>query len=462
MSSISSGLLTISSIQHLLCKGSILQTSHAQDRFLTQHFHLLFFIGIAIGLLLSFMYADHQILTNDQTQMIDRGYLAAHQGIWSSHGNVASSVGNVPGYLSTAVIALPLMVWDSPWAPMGFIILVHLMAFVLLDSIVKNVFDQRVRLLFLVLFWLNPWFLFENRFYNPAFLFFFAALHFWSAYHMREHKSFIYTFLHLLSIGMSMQLHYSWPILAVISAYLFYRGIIKVHWLGFISAAAVIIISLIPYFQEYLNNSAIQARPDKKGDERYIGWGGVHVYPVLKAFVYWFRYASFLFTNKLILGAGFEWVSSIELIQKSVMYLYRVIFFTIGAGSLWFVWKANKYTWGLLRPYILRSHGTDDIDAKEWISLYVFGVLLAILISASLSPIVFVHWHLLLTFDLAIFPLLFYAQSRLDKGNLTLTKPILFVAGYLIIVNLIASHDSERFSYKADFAQQTLKRVKHL
>ncbi len=438
-----------------------MQTSHTQETFLTRHFHLLFFIGVAIGLLLAFMYADHQILTNDQTQMIDRGYLAAHQGVWSSHGNVASSVGNVPGYLSTAVIALPLMLWDSPWSPMGFIIILHLLTFLLLDSIVKKVFDQRIRLLFLVLFWLNPWFLFENRFYNPAFLFLFAALHFWSAYHMREYKSFFYTFLHLLSIGMSMQLHYSWPILAVISAYLFYRGIIKVHWLGFFTAAAVIIISLIPYFQEYLTNDTIKARPDKAGDERYIGWGGVHVYPVLKAFVYWFRYASFLFTNKLVLGAGFEWVSSVEMIQKAVMYLYRAIFFTVGVGSLWFVWKANKYTWRLLRPYILRSHGRDDIDAKRWITLYIFGVLLAILVSASLSPIVFVHWHLLLTFDLAIFPLLFYAQKQLETSSFSLTKPIFFIAAYLIVINLIASHDSERFSYKVDFAQQTLERVNH-
>ena len=428
------------------------------DTFLIKHFHLLFFAGFALGLLLSFMYADHQILTNDQTQMIDKGYRAAHQGIWSSHGNVASSVGNVPGYLSTAVIALPLMLWDSPWSPMGFIILLHVLAFVLMDSIIKEQFDQRIRLLFLVLFWLNPWFLFENRFYNPSFLFFFAALHFWSAYHMREQKSFIYTFLHLLSIGMSMQLHYSWPILAVISSYLFYRGIIKVHWLGFVSAAVVIVVSLIPYLQEYLSNDAIKARPDKAGDARYIGWGGVHVYPVIKAFIYWFRYASFLFTNKLVLGASFEWISSVELVQKAVMYLYRTIFFTAGAISLWFVWKANRYTWGLLKPHILRRSGF-ELSSKQWILLYLFGVLLAIFISASLSPIVFVHWHLLLTFIFALLPLLFYAQQQIEHKNRSLTKPLIIIATYLIFINIIASHDSERFSYKADFQQQTLKRI---
>ncbi len=435
-----------------------MQKNIQTDTFLTRNFYLLFFLGFAVGLLLSFMYANHQILTPDQTQMIDRGYKAAHHGVWTSFGNAASTVGNVPGYLSTVVIAVPLMIWDSPWSPMSFIILLHVFAFVLIDSIVKVQFDQRVRLLFLVLFWLNPWFLFENRFYNPSFLFFFAALHFWSAYHMREKKSFIYTFLHLLSIGMSMQLHYSWPILAVISAYLFYRGIIKVHWIGFFTAALVILVSLIPYLQEYLNNDAIKARPDKVGDERYIGWGGVHVYPVLKAFIYWFRYASFLFTNKLVLGASFEWVSSVELIQKAVMYLYRAIFFTAGAASLWFVWKANRYTWTLLKPYILRS-STQEITSKQWILLYLFGVLLAIFVSASLSPIVFVHWHLLLTFIFALLPLLFYAQEQIETADRSLTKPIFIIASYLIVISIIASHDSERFSYKADFAQQTLERV---
>jgi signal transduction histidine kinase len=86
----------------------------------------------------------------------------------------------------------------------------------------------------MVIYWLNPWFLFENTLWNPSYLSFFTAVHFWAAFHMQQKKSFWYSFLHLLAIGMAVQLHYSWPILAVISSFLFYRGIIKIHWLGLV------------------------------------------------------------------------------------------------------------------------------------------------------------------------------------------------------------------------------------
>lgn len=80
-----------------------------------------------------------------------------------------------------------------------------------------------------------------------------------------------------------MQLHYSWPILAVISSFLFYRGIIKIHWLGLVASALVILISLIPYLQESLINEGLPKNEGNESDGRYIGWGGLHVFPVLKS-----------------------------------------------------------------------------------------------------------------------------------------------------------------------------------
>jgi len=95
------------------------------------------------------------VLNGDQLQTLYRGYLAAHQAIWLNYGNAASVVGNVPGSLSKMVVGVPLVLWDSPWSPMLVIIICNIMALFLFDKVVKQVFDDPARLLFLVLFWLS-------------------------------------------------------------------------------------------------------------------------------------------------------------------------------------------------------------------------------------------------------------------------------------------------------------------
>ncbi|MGL4715658.1 MAG: 3-deoxy-D-manno-octulosonic acid transferase, partial [Aeromonas sp.] len=140
--------------------------------------------------------------------MLYKGYLGAYEGVWLSYGNAASAVGNVPGSLSAWLIGGPLLLWDSPYAPMLLLLAMRLVGFLLFDAVIRQVFDDRARLLFLVLCWLNPWFQYESLLYNPSYLFLFSAMHCWSAWHMRERASFWHTIVHLLAIGMAMQLHY--------------------------------------------------------------------------------------------------------------------------------------------------------------------------------------------------------------------------------------------------------------
>lgn len=247
-------------------------------------------LTIGLGLCFAVMYANHQILTGDQTQMLEKGYLGAYHQTWAAFGNAASAVGNVPGSLSAFVIGGPLLIWDSPWSPMLFLILLRLCSFLLLDAVIQKIFSPPVRMLFAIIYWLNPWLLYDSLLYNPSYLCFFAALHLWSAFKLREHASFIYSFLHILAIGGAMQFHYSWPILAVISCYLLYRRMARPSWSGVAVASVVILASLIPYCLEYINNDSLSRESD-----RYFGYGAVHVYPVLKAIFYWLRYGSTLF-----------------------------------------------------------------------------------------------------------------------------------------------------------------------
>jgi len=429
-----------------------------------KYFHILYCAGITLGFIFSLIYSNNQIITGDQLQMLNKGYLGASKGLWLSYGNAASAVGNVPGSLSAYIVGIPLKIWFSPWAPMIMLILLRFSSFLLFDSIVKKVFGQKTRLLFLILYWLNPWFLFESLLYNPSYLCFFTALHFWSAFNMHQTKSVTLSFIHFLSIGLAAQLHYSWPILLIITSYLIYRKIIIVHWRGFFIAIIVITASLIPYIQELLSNEAISKNADINAQKKYIGWGGVHVYPVLKAFLYWLRYGAFIFSDQITLGANFKWISSEEQVQSLAVYIWRISLYTIGGISLIISLIANKDLWLQAAPSILKKEKKHNLTLESWITLYVFSAFIGVTISAILSPIIFNHWHLIIIFPIAIFPLTIYiikhTEEEEEEDNTYKYKKITIgLLIYFTLINIVASQDSSKFTTSSNYSQQVLTNI---
>ncbi|MCX4045499.1 3-deoxy-D-manno-octulosonic acid transferase [Aeromonas veronii] len=423
-----------------------------------RYHNALFAACIFAGLLLSWLFSDHQLLTGDQTQMLYKGYLGAYEGVWLSYGNAASAVGNVPGSLSAWLIGGPLLLWDSPYAPMVLLLVMRLVGFLLFDAVIRQVFVDPVskgnaRLLFLVLCWLNPWFQYESLLYNPSYLFLFSAMHCWSAWHMRERASFWHMIVHLLAIGMAMQLHYSWPLLAVISTYLFWRRILKVSWSGVVVAALLIGASLIPYAMEVMSNSHITQNVDPEARQRYIGWGLVHVYPVLKSVIYWLRYGSWLFASKLVNDTQFIWLVGHEYLQMTAVWLWRVVIYGVGSATVLLAAKANWQLWRDLKPRLLRSDRA-SVDGTSWLGLYALAAVLAVLVSAALSPIIFNYWHLMLIFPYALFPILLLLVSWSRNHPQWVGKGLLAATLFCTAVNLIAASDSTKFSYQADYKQQ--------
>ncbi len=426
-----------------------------------RYHNALFAACIFAGLLLSWLFSDHQLLTGDQTQMLYKGYLGAYEGVWLSYGNAASAVGNVPGSLSAWLIGGPLLLWDSPYAPMVLLLVMRLVGFLLFDAVIRQVFDDRVRLLFLVLCWLNPWFQYESLLYNPSYLFLFSAMHCWSAWHMRERASFWHMIVHLLAIGMAMQLHYSWPLLAVMSTYLFWRRILKVSWSGVVVATLLIGASLIPYAMEVMSNSHITQNVDPEARQRYIGWGLVHVYPVLKSVLYWLRYGSWLFASKLVNDTQFIWLAGHEYLQMAAVWLWRVVIYGVGSATVLLAAKANWQLWRELKPRLLRSDRA-PVGGESWLGLYALAAVLAVLVSAALSPIIFNYWHLMLIFPYALFPILLLLVRWSRRYPQWVGKGLLAAILFCTAVNLIAACDSTKFSYQADYKTQVLEYLQEM
>jgi hypothetical protein len=343
------------------------------------------------------------------------------------------------------------------------LIALRLFGFLIFDAVIKKIYSSKIRLLFLVLCWLNPWFLFESLLYNPSYLFFFSAIHIWTAFNMRTTSSVFYSFLHVLAIGMTLQLHYSWPILVIISAYLFYTKTIKINFIGVFFGVLATILSLIPYFIEVMASPALLHNTDKLADARYIGWGGVHIYPVFKSILYWIRYSSFLFPNKLITGVSLEWLPVNNNIKGYSIYMWRIVLFGFGCLSLILSIMANYAAWMKIKNiFPVRQINSNAVTGSDWILLYTMGAFIAVLISAILSPITLIYWHLMLAFPFSLFPLLsfIFDENIFMRKYLSFNVFLLTISVYFISINLIASQDSQKYSYKVSYKEQTETYIK--
>lgn len=413
---------------------------------------------ILLGLALSFWYQINQLVDGDQLQMIDRGYRAAYLGLWPATGNAASVVGNVPGFLSTAVVAGPLLLWDSPYAPVIMLVALRLVGFLLIAAVMREVFAKSpvMAVVVALMLWLNPWVQYDSLLYNPAYLIFCAGLHLYTAWRLRTDPRFIWSFLHVLAIALAMQLHFSWPLLAFMSAYLWWRGLIKVNVWGTLVVVMLALVSLLPYLQALLSNPDLAHNPDPEARERYIGWGAVHVYPVLKSVIYWLRYAAWAFPSKLVNDAGFDWLMPWHWLEVSVIWLWRLLQYGLAVVTIIVALAANLVALRTIRGRWRRHDGVVDRPV-DWLVLYAFGAFVAMLISAGLSPLVFNYWHLILILPAALVPLLVWVD-RLAYRGLT-WQFLVIVTLILAFTNVVAIQDSRKFSWQADYAQQVLDYV---
>ena len=429
----------------------------AADNPQLKHFY---WLGLLLGLVLSFWYQTNQIIDGDQLQMIHRGYLALYEGQWSSTGNTASVVGNVPGYLSTWVVAGPLMLWDSPYSPIIFLTALRLAGFLMIAAVIAQAYQGAMlpRVLLLLMLWLNPWVQFDNLLYNPAYLIFCAGLHMYSAWRMRDAPSFGWTVLHVAAIALAVQLHFSWPLLVFISLYLWWRQLIRVNWWGVLVAVGVSLLSLLPYLSDLLSDPDIARHEDPGTRERYIGWGALHVYPVLKSVLYWLRYGAWAFPSKLVNDAGFDWLTSWHLLEMTLIWIWRVIMYALSAVTLVLAAWANVMAFQWVRRY-WRPKAGPVLEGSDWLLLYSLGAFVATLVSAGLAPLVFNYWHLILILPAAVMPVLWWLIKTFGPAPRVCLVPLVWVAAVLVAVNLVAINDSRKFSWQASYADQVNQHV---
>jgi phosphotransferase system glucose/maltose/N-acetylglucosamine-specific IIC component len=81
------------------------------------------------------------------------------------------------------------------------------------------------------------------------------------------------------------------------------------------------------------------------------------------------------------------------------------------------------------------------------------------MISAGLSPIVFSHWHLIIAFGFALFPILVFIDHYRQNNSKQVLAYLIATFIYFGCVNLIAANDGEKFSHKVDYQTQTIEYI---
>ncbi len=413
-------------------------------------------VVILVGLMISAMYAEHQVVNHDQLPMLERGYLLADHGRWTPYGNVSSGpFGSTPGYLSTALVGIPLMIWRTPYAPMGFLVVLMLLSYFVMDNVLKQYYEKyEHRIIWALIYWLNPWFLYQMVLWNPSYLFLCTALHLWSAQGMRTRRSFWLTFIHVIAIGCALQMHFSTLVLILCSLALFLTKMIRVSWLGFFAGSTIVLLSLIPYLSTLIfSPEVINVHGHIHGNlvvEARAWWQ--QLIQIAKAGLYWLRYASLLFTNKLIFFSEFGFLSNYETIQAITKISYKTILVLAGIITLWISIKANYRIAVLAKPWFKNRNWREREHAIPWLWMYVCMIGVSVIISAAVSPILFSYWHLLIVFPIALIPILHWLVTRIGNNSSRAKLTIVSLFAYFCVVNFIGANDSNKFKAELSFA----------
>ena len=373
------------------------------------------------GLLISVVMVLRSSVGGDQLDLLARGWRWAAQGDLVPYGNPLSNGGKEPGALTSIVVGLPLFVRMDHRAPVALIWLTHLLAYLLLDRVVREGTSAPGRTLFCLFYWLNPWQLFfAGMLWNPSYLFLIGAAHLWSCWSQREGPRFWPSFVHGLALVCALQLHPSAVILILASALLWWRGYVRMHWAALLLGGALASAPLLPWW------FAVRADPGLlPGGKGFPFRNLVLVLPTLRGVFYWLRYGSFMVMGRMTTP---DFTSALGVTADAVLApivdwtlaTVGVIGFAVTAWvTLLFAWrKAQRRR--VRRGGFLRSLGrvrSGPRSRRTWLWGYAAWTGTAALFSFAASPTTIMGWQILIALHAAVLPIVFGCEALLRTAR---------------------------------------------
>lgn len=391
---------------------------------------------VVVGLVLSGVMVSRAQLGGDQLNIIARGWLWAAEGEFIPYGNPLSSGGNGPGALTTFLAGAPLFVWMDHRAPVVAIWLSHLAAFLLLDRILARNLSSSERLAFVAIFWLNPWRLEASaNLWNPNYLFFAGAVHFATAFGSRERRSFLYSLIHVLTLGLAVQLHPGSLLLIVLTSLLWWRRALIFHWGGVVTGALVSIGSLIPWLLATRSHPEIVAVA-----EGFPFRGLLYVHPMLKGMFYFARYPSLRLSWQ---ATRFDFSDAFGTTADRWMTPLASWTVTVAGGLT--VAAAAAAVWIFLRGETGRAeerplsrwwvrNSLPNCSGRRWIQDYAGLAFVGALIVFAAAPTTPQHWQAFSIFHATLLPPVFAVGHLERSGHRLLAHRVTMVYATLALI----------------------------
>ncbi|MFN7963562.1 MAG: hypothetical protein U0002_20035 [Thermoanaerobaculia bacterium] len=385
----------------------------------------------ALGLAVSGVLLLRSIAAGDQLNLLSRGWLLAREGRLVAFGNPGSSGGAAPGALTSVLVGLPLTVWSDFRAPILPILLLQVLAYALLDRLLREAVAPRDRLVFAVLYWLSPARLYlSGLLWNPGYLCLFSALHLWTAFRQREKRSFGLSFLHVLALGLAAQLHASAVILGLASLALLWRRYWRIHWGGAIAGGVASLALLVPWFLALARQP--EMLPAGKG---FPLRGLLLVFPTLRGVFYWLRDPTLAVAEKisrldfteafgpqvdrLLAPAGKLLLQGIAPLSLIPMLL----------ASLWLLRRARRAH--RFRPW------QPIQGSRAWLAGYALWCFAATVAASALSPTTVMWWQVVIVLHAALLAPLLWLSALLRSRRASLARRgLVLYAGLALAVAL--------------------------
>lgn len=410
---------------------------------LTIRDYLLLVVIVIAFVGMSLVYEFNQNFSYDQIQMLLKGFHASFNNEYLPFGNEASSMGNVPGNLSSWLVGFPLELYVGLESIIAFQLLFRVAAILIFANALSLLFGRSVVMLGTFLFALGPWYLYHTMIYNPAFVHFGSAITLNCLIRLRNNKNqrgfslgrvFSSIFL-VLSVGFVLQLHYSWTVMAAICGIMYLRRDIKISYLGVFIGLALFALSMIPYVQEIMVNKTLLTNPESYAQERYIGFGLTHVYPIFKGILYWLRFGSLLITNKAIFPSSYG--EELSTMWTILSYVWVVFAYIVGVATVIFSAYSNYFA-------IYKFRFGNSSDKFQFIRGLTISSILAVILASAASPVTLNFWQISVVLPLAFVPVL----ALLSLNTQSIKYYFVVACAFFVIANPIAAISSDKFYYK--------------
>ena len=364
----------------------------------------------------------------DQVNMLVVGNHFAQSGQLTGIGKWTGGSGSNIGPFLEIAVGIPLMIWHNFRAPMILIVILNLFTYFILANEFKKMFKLEGVLIFTIIYWLSPIRIYNSGFlWEPAYLFFFSALHFVSAVKLRKNKSIAYTIVHILSIIFAFQIHNSALILFFASIFLAVFKKIKLNIYGIIYAIVIGLITYIPTINTLMTGKITPA----KESTGYLGRGFIEVLPFLKGVFYWFKSSAYDMVKDL---------KDTDLPNWFVYFLQTLSILSVIAGiiSNWFYYR-GKFLKKFRPEY--KKLSPDD----KWIMSLTLSYALGLILSSGLSPIYLQAWMVVITLPVAMFPLFYLTYNNYNKFSKknTFYAALLYVSVETILILAIFAGQSK-------------------